>query len=259
MGYKSKSKKHKKKEKAGKDDLKYVSLFVGGILLFLVDGLFDLWWLRLGSILIILYSILPVWLVIKKVLDFYFPVKGIDFKYKHASLMGYIFLVVAFISFLILWEENTLSSGTLFWSSFIVGVVIAIVLLFVLHLVFRDLLGVSMRRYNLFTALILAFPLITIGGVSHYNVALANEGVYCDNTILLDKSITEGDSSDSYYFYFLIDEEEVNFEVDTETWSSFKFGDILEVCLIDGYFGFETVAFVEGYNPEWDKDYKLEE
>ena len=130
---------------------------------------------------------------------------------------------------------------------------LAIFILYVLFVLIQDIYNSYSRRFAIFSAFIFSIPLITIGSISHLNIYLANESVLCDNFILTDKSIKEHDDYNGYYFHFTCDDEELSFEMDQETWDKFSFGDIIEVCFIDGYFGYDKVAFIDKFEPKWDE------
>ena len=258
MAYNSKKNKihrqSKKTKRRKRIAYKRIGLFMLGVLMSLLPNvIFDNWICYLGFILMISTS-LYAWLSLKDLADIYFPVQKQIVKLKNIESFSIALVVFSIIFSIVLWEEDTRYYQSLVWVSVAIGMVAAIIVLYILSVFVQNIFTSYGRRFAIFNALFLSLPLLTIGSISHFNIALAEETVLCDNFILSDKSINEHDDYDSYYFHFFVDEKELRYNIDKETWDKFQFGDIIEVCFIDGYFGFEKIAFIDEYDPTWDKE-----
>jgi hypothetical protein len=257
MAYNSTSKKklkgNKKTANTKRTALKRIGLFVLGVVLVNIPNTIVPNWVNYLGFIVIFATVLFTWISLRDLLDIYFPIKKEIFKFKNTDGYSLTLVICSFVLSIVLWEEDTVSYQSLVWSSVTVGTILSIPILYMLNLFVKDIFASSGRRFAIISASLISFPLLMIGTISHLNVSLAENTVLCDNFTLTDKSITEHEDHDTYKFYFVVDEKETNYEVDNETWNKYNFGDHIEVCFIDGYFGFDKIAFIDKYDPQWDK------
>lgn len=253
MGYNSKAKNRAKKKKTD-NEIKKASLLKIGIFASLIILTFILPnWIVATTITFLIPSFFYALFSIKDLLDIYFPVKPKVYKYKNTGFLFILFLITSFISMLVLFEEDVPFSNTPMLISIGIGLILCVSLLITLYYSIPNIYTSSYRRFTVFSTSFFAFPFLTMGIVSHLNIALASEDVFCENIILRDKSITEHDNYEDYNFYFLIEDKEVSYSVSRELWQRHQFGDLLEICYTQGYFGYDKIALIDKYDPMWDQ------
>ena len=190
---------------------------------------------------------------LQEALDKHFPVEKFDFKYRTSNFFCFTFLICCTLALLILWEKHTINSQQLIALATGIGVITALLILLVFRLLIPSIYNTSSRRFNLLLCLIIGFPFLTIGLMSHLNISLSGPNLYSKVYTLTDKSVDgEEDIYDAHTFYFNVNEKEIDFPVTEEIWNHLHFGDLIVVNFTKGYFGFDKIIFIEAHSSSFD-------
>ena len=138
--------------------------------------------------------------------------------------------------------DNTINGIKLFWTTGLVGVLIAILLTIILKIGFPSVYYDSKRRYTVHFGLFVGLFLLSTAVLGFINHHFADQTIFCKKYPIKRKSASSGRSTE-YFFYLLMENNnEERFSVHKTLYNNFDEAELIEVCMQKGKFGFNYVT-----------------
>ncbi|MFV0146063.1 hypothetical protein OBJ68_12795 [Empedobacter falsenii] len=138
--------------------------------------------------------------------------------------------------------DNTINGIKLFWTTGLVGVLIAILLTIILKIGFPSVYYDSKRRYTVHFGLFVGLFLLSTAVLGFVNHHFADQTTFCKKYPIKRKSTSSGRSTE-YFFYLLMENNnEERFSVHKTLYNNFDEAEQIEVCMQKGKLGFNYVT-----------------
>ncbi|MGH2667191.1 hypothetical protein [Flavobacterium sp.] len=138
--------------------------------------------------------------------------------------------------------DNTINGTSLFWTSGLVGIGLAVLLTVLLKRTNPSVYDESRRRYTVHFGLFVGLFLLSAAGGSFINHFFADENENCASYTLLRKGISGSRSKEHFIFLLLQNNNEERFSIDESLYDKSREGGKIELCTIKGQLGFECVT-----------------
>jgi hypothetical protein len=226
----------------------YIGLCVIPVIIFADDkGTFRL--VPLPFFLIGMYQLIQIITRSQLIADNFFPPKTLYEKTtKPFDKFVYYFATTFFFTGLIcqIFEirnfDNTINGTKLFWTAGFIGIAIAIVLTGVLKLKFPSVYYESKRRFTVHFGLFLGCFLLVPAVVGFINHHYADNNKICKTYMIKRKGISGSRSKEYFIHLTLENNKEERFSIGKTRYENFNEGEEIELCMMQGKFGFDYVT-----------------
>lgn len=138
--------------------------------------------------------------------------------------------------------DNTIHGTKLFWTAGLIGIGLAMLLTIILKTTHPSVYYESKRRYTVHFGVFLGLFLLTTATAGFINHHFADKNKVCKSYTIIRKE-TSGGKTKEYYINLKIDDNnEERFSVGKTRFERFNEGEEIELCTVNGKFGFDFVT-----------------